>query len=138
MENFTFVGIVVRFLLALLLVLVTFNPTGYSFIHWFATGFPAVTPAKVVAGLALLIAWIIFVRATFQAIGTLGVVLMGIFFIALIWLFVSWGWLDLSNKGALTWSVLIIIALVLTAGLSWAHIRRRLSGQATVDEVEEH
>ncbi len=100
MENFTFVGIVVRFLLALLLVLVTFNPTGYSFIHWFATGFPAVTPVKVVAGLALLIAWIIFVRATFQAIGTLGVVLMGIFFVALIWLFVSWGWLDLSEQGA--------------------------------------
>jgi Family of unknown function (DUF6524) len=138
MENFNFVGVVVRFLLALLLVLVTFNPTGYSFIHWFATGFPAVTAAKVVTGLALLIAWIVFVRATFQSIGTLGVVLMGIFFIALIWLFVSWGWLDLSNKGALTWIVLIIIALVLTAGLSWAHIRRRLSGQATVDEVEEH
>lgn len=28
--------------------------------------------------------------------------------------------------------------LVLTAGLSWAHIRRRLSGQATVDEGDEH
>jgi Family of unknown function (DUF6524) len=137
MENFTFVGVVVRFLLALLLVLVTFNPTGYSFIHWFATDFPAVTPVKVVAGLALFIAWIVFVRATFQSIGTLGVVLMGIFFAALIWLFVSWGWLDLANKGALTWIVLIIIALVLTAGLSWAHVRRRLSGQATVDEVEE-
>lgn len=138
MENFTFVGVVVRFLLALLLVLITFNPSGYSFIHWFATGFPAVTAVKVVAGLALLIAWIVFVRATFQSIGTLGVVLMGIFFAALIWLFVSWGWLDLTNRSALTWSVLVIIALILTAGLSWAHIRRRLSGQATVDEVEEH
>jgi Family of unknown function (DUF6524) len=137
MDNFTFVGVAVRFLLALLLVLVTFNPTGYSFIHWFATGFPAVTPAKVVAGLALLIAWIVFVRATFQAIGTLGVVLMAVFFAALIWLFVSWGWLSLANKGTMTWVVLVIVALVLTAGLSWAHIRKRLSGQATVDEVQE-
>jgi hypothetical protein len=51
---------------------------------------------------------------------------------------VSWGWLDLHNTGALSWIILLIVSLVLTAGLSWAHIRRRLSGQATVDEVEEH
>jgi hypothetical protein len=137
MENFNFVGLVVRFLLSLLLVFITFNPTGYSFVHWFANGFPAVTPLKVVAGIALLIAWLIFVRSTFQAIGTLGVVLMAVFFAALIWLFVSWGWLSLANKGAMTWVVLVIVALVLTAGLSWAHIRKRLSGQATVDEVQE-
>ena len=41
---------------------------------------------------------------------------MAIFFGALIWLFVSWGWLDLANKGALTWIVLVIVALVLTPG----------------------
>jgi len=138
MENFTFVGMVVRFLLALLLVLITFNPTGYSFIHWFATDFPHLTPLNVVAGIALLIAWIVFVRATFQSIGMLGVLLMTILSAALVWLFVSWGWLDLANKGAITWIVLFVISMILTAGLSWAHLRRRLSGQATVDEVEEH
>ncbi len=137
MESFTVVGLLLRFLLALMLVLITFNPTGYSYAHWFATGFPAVSPVKVVAGLGLLIAWIVFVRATLQSIGTVGVVLMGLFFGALIWLFVTWGWIDLANTGAVTWVGLIIVALVLTAGLSWAHIRRRLSGQATVDEVDE-
>lgn len=137
MENFTVVGLLVRFLLALGLVLITFNPTGLSFLHWFASGFPAVTPIKVVAGLALLIAWIVFIRATLQSIGIVGVVLMGLFFGALLWLLVSWGWIDLANTGAVTWIALIIVSLVLTAGLSWAHIRRRLSGQATVDDVEE-
>jgi len=137
MENFTVVGLLVRFLLALGLVLITFNPTGLSFLHWFANGFPAVTPIKVVAGLALLIAWIVFIRATLQSIGIVGVVLMGLFFGALLWLLVSWGWIDMANTGAVTWIALIIVSLVLTAGLSWAHIRRRLSGQATVDDVEE-
>jgi len=137
MENFNFVGLVVRFFLALLLVLITFNPTGYSFIHWFATDFPHVTPLKVVAGIALVIAWLVFVRATFQSIGTLGVVLIAILSAALVWLFVSWGWLDIANKGAMTWIVLFVISMILTAGLSWAHLRKRLSGQATVDEVEE-
>ncbi|HKE43726.1 MAG TPA: DUF6524 family protein [Steroidobacteraceae bacterium] len=137
-NNFTAVGLLWRFLLALALVLITFNPTQFSYLHWFVTDFPAVTPLKVVVGLGLLIAWIIFVRATLQSIGVVGVVLMAIFFGALIWMLVSWGWLDLHNTGALSWIILLIVSLVLTAGLSWAHIRRRLSGQATVDEVEEH
>ena len=30
---------------------------------------------------------------------------------------------------------LIDVAVILTVGMSWAHLRRRLSGQATVGEV---
>jgi len=138
METFTFVGLLVRLLLALALVLITFNPTGFSFLHWLADGFPAITPLKVVVGLVLAIAWIVFIRATLLSIGIVGVVLMGVFFGALIWLLVSWGWIDMDSGRAVTWIVLFIVSMVLTAGLSWAHIRRRLSGQATVDEVDEH
>jgi hypothetical protein len=137
MEKFTFAGLLVRFLLALALVLITFNPSGHSYLHSLASGFPEITPFKVVAGIALLIAWIVFVRATLQSIGVVGVVLIALFFVALIWLLVSWGWIDMTNKGALGWIVLVVLSLVLTAGISWAHIRRRLAGQATVDEVEE-
>ena len=137
METFTAPGLLVRFLLALLLVLVTFNPTGHSYLHWFFRDFPNITALKVVAGLGLLIAWIVFVRATMQAIGIVGVTLVGLFFAAVIWLFVSWGWINLAHSGALTWIVLIIVSLVLTAGVSWPHVRRRFSGQATVDEVDE-
>jgi hypothetical protein len=138
METFTFAGLLLRLLLALALVLITFNPTGFSFLHWFANGFPAITPLKVVVGLVLAIAWIVFIRATLQSIGIVGVVLMGVFFGALIWLLVSWGWIDMDSGRAVTWIVLFIVSMVLTAGLSCAHIRRRLSGQATVDEVDEH
>ena len=48
------------------------------------------------------------------------------------------GEIDIAHsQRALTWILLLILALILTTGLSWAHIRRRLSGQATVDEVKE-
>ena len=138
MEKFTAAGLLVRFLLALALVLVTFNPTGFSYLHWFLDEFPAITAAKVVVGLGLLIAWIVFVRATMQSIGIVGVTLMAVFFAALIWLIVTWGWIDIAHsQRAFTWILLVILSLILTAGLSWAHIRRRLSGQATVDEIEE-
>jgi Family of unknown function (DUF6524) len=52
-KDFNAVGLLVRFLMALALVLITFNPTGLSYVHWLANGFPAVTPLKVVAGLGL-------------------------------------------------------------------------------------
>ena len=35
------------------------------------------------------------------------------------------------------WIVLIGVAVILTTGMCWAHLRRRLSGQATVDEVRD-
>ena len=58
------------------------------------------------------------------------------FFAALIWLLVSWGWLSLANRGAMTWVVLVIVACVLTVGLSWALVQAKVSGQAVVDEVD--
>ena len=42
-----------------------------------------------------------------------------------------------SSSSTLTWIVLIGVAVILTVGMSWAHLRRRLSGQATVDEVRD-
>jgi hypothetical protein len=36
----------------------------------------------------------------------------------------------------LTWIVLVGLSLLLAVGMSWSHIRRRLTGQVDVDEVE--
>lgn len=136
METITFTGVMLRFGFALALVLLTFNPTGFSYAHWFAKHFPQITPLIVLAGLVLLGGWIVFVRATMRSLGAGGVVLALLVAAALIWLFVSWGWIDLANAGALTWVTLVVTAIVLAIGLSWSHIRRRLSGQADVDEIE--
>jgi hypothetical protein len=136
METITFGGVLLRFAFALALVLATFNPTGFSYVHWVAKNFPHVTALIAVAGLLLLIGWVVFVHATIRSLGALGVLLAALFFSALIWLVVSWGWLDLHNTGLVTWIMLVISAMVLAAGMSWSHVRRRLSGQADVDEVD--
>ncbi len=36
-----------------------------------------------------------------------------------------------------TWIGLVALATVLGIGLSWSHVRRYLSGQSDVDDVEE-
>jgi hypothetical protein len=137
MDEFGFKDFLWRLIFSVALVLVTFNPTGHSYYHWLADGFPSVQPLEVVAGIALLGAWIFFVRSTMAAIGTLGLVLLLALFAAIVWWMVSRGWLDVSNRSTMAWVVLLILGLVLGIGMSWSHIRRGVTGQASVDRVDQ-
>ena len=125
-----------RFLASLALVLLTYNPTGLSFVSWVAANFPHVQPLQAVLGLVLLAVWIFFAHATWRSLGTLGVALGLAFFAAIIWLISSWGWLNTSSHLAMIWVALFFIACMLTVGLCWALIRVRVSGQAVVEEVQ--
>lgn len=138
MESINFAGLVGRIAFALLLVALTFNPSGWSYFHWVREGFPAITPLEAVVGILLLILWIFLWRSMMQAIGALGLVLMAALTAALVWLFVSWGWLDVGNTTTMTWVVLVALGLILGVGMSWAIIRRQLTGQASVDEIEDN
>jgi hypothetical protein len=135
-QRFNMGGLIGRFFASLVLVLATYNPSGYSFVGWVSGNFPRVQPLQAVIGVALLGLWTFFGHATWRSLGTLGVALGLAFFAAVIWLVTSWGWLSISNHGALAWTVLLIIACMLTLGLSWALIRVRVSGQAVVEEVQ--
>jgi hypothetical protein len=136
MERFTVLGFVLRLLAALVLVFCTFNPSGYSFYHWVTRDLPHVNPAAVVVGIALIAAWVVFLTATMRSIGLVGVIILLAFFCAVIWMVVSWGWLDVHNGAAMAWITLMVFAIILAVGLSWSHMRRRLTGQADVDEVD--
>ena len=43
--------------------------------------------------------------------------------------------LDLESREAMTYIGLIVLATILTIGVSWSHIRRRISGQMDTDVV---
>jgi hypothetical protein len=36
----------------------------------------------------------------------------------------------------MAWIVLFVFSMILAVGISWSHMRRRLTGQADVDEVD--
>jgi hypothetical protein len=129
-------GLIGRFIASLVLVLATYNPTGFSFVGWLGADFPHVQPIQAVVGLALLALWVFFIHATWRSLGTLGVSLGLAFFAAIIWLISSWGWLNSSSHATLVWMALIIIACMLTIGLCWALVRVRVSGQAVIEEVQ--
>ncbi|RLQ22704.1 hypothetical protein DWB85_06900 [Seongchinamella sediminis] len=136
-NEFNAVSFLGRFAFAAVLVFGTYNPTDWSYIGWvFAEG-TAFGPVPALLGIILIIGWIIFLRATFNALGPLGLILGSALFAAVIWLLVDLGWISLESSGAITWLGLLLVALLLAVGMSWAHIRRRLSGQYSVDDVEE-
>ena len=84
-----------------------------------------------------LIAWIVLLRATFLSFGWIGVILGAALFGSIIWWMVDGGWLSLDSSGAITWVILAVISLILAVGTSWSHLRRRLTGQVAVDDVED-
>ncbi|MCZ8132479.1 MAG: DUF6524 family protein [Steroidobacteraceae bacterium] len=135
MDGLGVTGFLLRWLAAILLVGATYNPTGTSFVHWIAGTFPKVEPPQAVAGIVLLAGWVFFVRSTWAALGAVGVLLGIAFFAAVTWLFVSWGWLSLADTGIVTWATLGMLSFLLAIGLSWSHVRRRVTGQSPVDEL---
>ena len=130
-------GFLSRWALALVLVLGTYNPTGFSFVGWAFGEGGEFGPPVLIVGLILLIGWIFVVKTTFDAIGWLGVTLGGALFAAIIWWFIDIGWLSLESTGILTWLILIIISLILAAGMSWSYFKRSLTGQINVDDVDD-
>ena len=136
MERLSFAGFLLRLVAALVLVFATFNPTGHSYAHWVQGGWESPTPPMALAGLVLLTGWVVFGRSTLRAIGMLGTLLAAAFVAVVVWLVASWGWLDPGNSTAITWIVLVALSVILAIGLSWSHLRRRLTGQADVDEVD--
>jgi hypothetical protein len=64
------------------------------------------------------------------------VLLMLAFLAAVVWLLVTWNWIRFEQGGAIEWVVLTIVSIVLGVGMSWSHIRRWLSGQADVSDVD--
>jgi hypothetical protein len=136
MSKFNAVGMLWRVAFSLALVYLTFNPSGHSYFHWLADGFPSITPGKAVAGILLLGAWLFFVHSAFNALGGLGVALLVALFACIAWWLVAKGWLSLADRAAMAWVVLGIIGIILGIGMSWSLIRQKVSGQASVDRVD--
>ena len=133
----TSTGVLLRFLFALLLVLLSYNPSGYSYVHWVYNSISHITPYVVIAGLVLAIGWAIYIKATLNSLGMGGIIALAALFACLIWLFVYWGFLSLTNISAMAWVIEILLAALLAVGMCWSHLTRRMSGQVDVDEIEE-
>ena len=136
MRPFSVSGIGVRFLVALGLVSATWNPSPYNYLAWSYTRGAEQTPVVVFVGLLLLIVWVVFLRATVRSLGPVGLALAASLAGSVLWLVLDYGLVDPADQAILAWVVLLLLAAILAAGMSWSHLRRRWAGQADVDDLD--
>ena len=141
-NRITWQGVLIRFVIALLLVFSTYNPYEKSYFHWLksylypATDTATSLPMLVLVGVVLIIGWTVYLRATMRSLGIFGLALAAAFFGALLWLAIDFNLVSLSNTKLLVTLILVIFAGVIATGVTWSHIRRRITGQTDVDDVD--
>ena len=135
-SRFGWDSFIIRFIFATIVVFATYNPEGYSYYHWIKPEFPTFTVYKALIGVILVIGWIILIRATLGSLGAIGITLALAFFGLLIWLIFDVFDIPRDSVRVISYIVQVLIICVLSIGVSWSHIRRRISGQVDTDEIE--
>lgn len=130
-------GFLWRWLFALCLLAATYNPTDFNYLRWVLEYGAHNLSIAVLVGLLLSVGYIIYLRATLRSIGPFGMMLVLALVSALLWVGYDLGMISLDNPGLNTWLGLFALSVVLGVGLSWSHVRRALSGQADMDDVDE-
>lgn len=135
LTELTWKGFSVRFFIGLILVFSTYNPESYSYLHWIKSSFPKISALQAFCGVVLLVGWAVFIRASLRSLGAIGLGLALAFFGTLLWLIIDVGLIPADSIRAISYIVEFILAAVLSTGLSWSHVRRRISGQMDTDDV---
>lgn len=130
-------GFVIRWVLAFVLLAATYNPTQWNFVQWGLANYETTLSVTVLIGLLLAIGYIIYLRATLRSIGLFGMILVLAVAGTILWVLFDQGMIDLTDPTLNTWIAVVVLSFVLSIGLSWSIVRRKISGQADVDDIDE-
>ncbi|WP_411890883.1 DUF6524 family protein [Yoonia sp. SDW83-1] len=130
-------GFVIRWVFAFVLLAATYNPTEWNFVRWSAANAETNLSMTVLFGLVLLVGYIIYLRATLRSIGIFGMVLILAVVATVLWVLYDQGIVNLDDPTLNTWIALAALSVVLAIGLSWSIVRRKLTGQTDVDDIDE-
>jgi hypothetical protein len=125
---FTLASFFIRWLAITALVLATYNPSGYSYLHWLAEWQPQELALKAAVGFLIIgLFWLILVAAwlVLRLIGTLLLTGIVLSLVVTVW---QLGLIP-ATPASVQFLLLTTLATALTVGVSYAHIRYRLTGQ---------
>jgi len=129
-------GFVIRWISALVLIVLTYNPSFWSYSTWVVGNFTANMPVAVLIGLLLVAGYVIFLRATLSSIGVFGMVLILAIIAALLWVLFSMDLISFTSRSLNHWILIVALSLMFALGMYWSVLWRRMSGQIDVDEVD--
>ncbi len=130
----TIPGYIVRLLAAMLVVFGAYNPSGYSYYHWLQIDFGD-WAFKLFIGLLLIVAFYLQINAMWRSMRLIGTGSLTLVILAGGWLASDLGLVDLNDQTQLILGGQIGITALLGTGLSWSHIRYRLSGQVDLENI---
>lgn len=133
--EFTFGGFAVRWLASLFVVFATYNPSGYSYYHWMAAGGDDPWSLRVAAGLLLATSYLVAARISRAAVGTSGFITGLVAAILFSYGVASLVSVSGSLGRALHYVYLASLATAIAVGISWSHMKHRLTGQRTTRTV---
>ena len=126
-------SIVPRVLFAVALVLLTWNPSGWSYVDWALRDRAAFDAVKAFFGVLLFGGWVFCVRSAWVSLGAVGLVLVGALLATVVWMLVQFGVVEPGSTKTLLWIVLVAVGVVLGVGLSWSKVKQRATGQVETD-----
>ncbi len=129
-------GLFLRWVYAFVLLALTYNPTQWNYVRWCMSNFSQDQALAVLLGLLLMIWYIIYLRATLRSIGGIGMVLVLSVVGALVWVLYDYHMLSFDNSDLNTWIAILALSIVLGIGLGWSIVRRMLTGQYDMDNVD--
>jgi hypothetical protein len=109
----------------------TWNNSGYSYIDWI-TRAQAFTALMAVAGIALLIAYVVLIRVAYVALGYPGIIGASLLLAMLLLACSQLGLIDLDTLTRHVEFWMSVVASIVSMGVAWAKYQQRLSGQRDV------
>ena len=120
-------GFLIRFVVALVLVLATYNPEEVSFSHWVLHGEDGITAPKALTAVVLTIGWVAAFTASWRSLGVIGTGLAGALVGTGLWTVIDWSGSEVSARG-INYLVLVSIAFVLAVAMSWSTWGEKIRG----------
>jgi hypothetical protein len=122
-----------RVLFAVALVLLTWNPSGWSYVDWALRELSSFDAVKAFCGVLLLGGWIFCWRSAWLSLGAVGIVLVAALLATIVAMLVQVGVVEPGATKTLLWIVLVAVGIVLGVGLSWSKVRQGATGQVETD-----
>jgi hypothetical protein len=125
---FTLASFFIRWLAITALVLATYNPSGYSYLHWLTEWQPEQLALKAAVGLIIVGLFSLILVAVWLVLRLIGILTLAGIVLSLAVAAWQFGLVP-ATPGSVQFLMLAGLATALTLGVSYAHIRYRLTGQ---------
>jgi hypothetical protein len=119
----------------LFMVLSTYNPTGWSFVHWVRSDFPGQWLLQLPCLTFYALGYILLFRAMFRSLRLGGIGMTVALEGTLVWVLADAGLVTLDSAGDLATVALYMLGGLFAVGMSWIPIWTGLTGQVSVDNL---